>query len=152
MVRLSKLTDYAVLLLAQIVRREGQVSTAAALSESSGLNQPTASKVLKMLTKSGLLIAQRGAVGGYRLSRPASEITVADIVTAMDGPISITDCAEGSHHICQMESICPMNGHWHKVNRALRGALSGVTLYDMVADMPPHLMKKETRRAREAQH
>jgi FeS assembly SUF system regulator len=152
MVRLSKLADYAVLLLAQIVRREGQVSTAAALSESSGLSLPTASKVLKMLTKSGLLIAQRGAVGGYRLSRGPSEITVADIITVMDGPISVTDCAEGSHHICQMENICPMNGHWHKVNRAIKGALSGVTLHDMVADMPAHLMKKPKPARSEARH
>jgi FeS assembly SUF system regulator len=146
MVRISKMTDYAVVLLAQMVRREGLVSTTSLLVEGTGLPHPTASKILKMLVKGGLLTAQRGSTGGYALAKSAREITVADIVTAMDGPISLTDCAEGSSHVCQMEGTCPMSSPWNRVNRVIRNALRDVTLYEMAMDMPPQALKANATR------
>lgn len=131
MVRLSKLTDYAVVLLVQIVRREGLVSTASQLAADTGLPHPTVSKVLKILAKGGILHAQRGAMGGYLLSRPPQDINVADVITAMDGPISITDCANGKAPPCEMVRNCPVTGHWAKVNAAILGALENVTLQTM---------------------
>jgi FeS assembly SUF system regulator len=139
MVRLSKLTDYAVVLLTQMVRgsdaRDGKVATTALLSEMTGLPHPTVSKVLKRLTKTGLLVAQRGATGGYSLTRPAEHISVADIVIAFDGPIALTDCTKESHQSCQMEKRCLINGHWNRVNIAIRDALQNVSLADMAHDL-----------------
>ncbi len=145
MVRLSKLTDYAVVLLTRMVRRDGKVATTAILAETTGLPHPTVSKVLKRLTKTGLLVAQRGATGGYALARDAQTISVADIVTALDGPIALTDCAQGSHHSCQMEKNCPINGHWNRVNFAIRAALQSVSLAEMASDTQPFMKAPRTK-------
>lgn len=139
MLRISKLTDYAVVLLAQMVGREGKIATTASLSQVTGLPHPTVSKVLKRLTKTGLLAAQRGAAGGYTLARAADDISVADIITALDGPIAMTDCAQGSHQSCQIEKLCPINGHWNRVNKAVRQALECVSLADMAVDTNPFM-------------
>lgn len=137
MIKLSKLTDYAVVLLTQIARRQGTLSTTSILASETGLPQPTVSKVLKILTRSGLLLAHRGASGGYSLKDDPTSITVAAIVTAMDGPIHVTDCAQAGSHACDVQSRCPINGQWNRVNHAIRGALENVTLADMVVDAPP---------------
>ena len=137
MIKLSKLTDYAVVLLTQIARRKEGLSTTSTLAAETGLPHPTVSKVLKILAKGGLLNAQRGSMGGYVLSKPTGEITVADIITVMDGPIHVTDCAQkSSSHACDLETRCPINGQWNRVNRAIRSALEGVTLAQMVEDAP----------------
>jgi FeS assembly SUF system regulator len=135
MIRLSRLTDYAVVLLSRMGREGGDRLWAATdLTNKSGLALPTVSKIMKLLAKSGLITAHRGASGGYRLARRPSEISIADIVEAMDGPIAITDCSEGSAHtVCNIENICPMSGGWNKVNRAVRKALEDVTLAEMNA-------------------
>jgi FeS assembly SUF system regulator len=138
MVRLGKLTDYAVILLAQMVRMEG-IATTSFLVEKTRLPQPTVAKILKMLAKGGVLKAQRGAVGGYTLTRAAADISIADIVTAMDGPIALTACVEGSHSTCQREKQCSMNGHWNRINTAIRAALGAVSLQEIAAD-PPSFM------------
>lgn len=137
MIKLSKLTDYAVVLLTQIARRQGTLSTTSILAAETGLPQPTVSKVLKILAKNGMLVAHRGAAGGYVLNGDPKTITVAAIITAMDGPIHVTDCAQAGNHACDVESRCPINGQWNRVNRAIRGALENVTLAEMVVDAPP---------------
>jgi FeS assembly SUF system regulator len=134
--RLSRLTDYAVTLLTQMVSGQAELWTTAGLAERTGLPLPTVSKILKQLTKSGVIGAQRGATGGYRLARPAPAITVASIVEAMDGPIALTECSDGGDHSCGVEPICPMNGHWNKVSRAVKNALETVSLADMVRPAP----------------
>ena len=141
MIKLSRLTDYAVALLAQMVSDEKRVWAASELAETTGLPQPTVSKVLKGMTKSGIITAQRGAAGGYRLGRPARDITVGAIIEAMDGPIAITSCADGGDHSCHVESICPMQGHWNLVNRAIRQALESVSLAD-VTQVPAEALAK----------
>ncbi len=147
MIRLSRLTDYAVALLSYMDRggKDG-LWTASDLAEKSGLPMPTVAKVLKLLAKSGLIAAVRGASGGYKLSRCASSISVAMIIEAMDGPIAITDCAEGSEHSgCNIEKICPMTGGWNKVNRAIRQALAQVSLAEMATgSLPPQTAFQES--------
>lgn len=135
MFRLGRLTDYAVTLLSHMGSGEiGVVWAAPDLAEISGLPMPTASKILKRLAKGQLITAQRGASGGYRLARPASEITIAQIIESMDGPIAITDCSDGSlRDGCKIQSLCPMSNGWNKVNVAMRKALSSVSLSEMVA-------------------
>lgn len=138
MIRLSRLTDYAVALLSHMGKEGGENLWAASdLAEISGLPMPTVAKILKMLAKSDLLTAHRGAAGGYRLARPMAGISVAAIIEAMDGPIAITDCSEGSmHQSCSVESICPMSEGWNRVNRAVRKALEDMSLAEMHTSLP----------------
>jgi FeS assembly SUF system regulator len=138
MIRLSRLTDYAVTLLTQMVSEDKGIWAASDLSDKSSLPLPTVSKVLKQLAKSGVIVAQRGAAGGYKLTREASEISVASIIEAMDGPIAITDCSEGGDQDCRIQTLCPMSGGWNKVNQAVRGALVTVTLADMMSAAASH--------------
>jgi FeS assembly SUF system regulator len=137
MIKLGRLTDYAVTLLTQMVSSDKAIWTASDLAERCGLPLPTISKILKHLARAGVVETKRGAAGGYRLARAAVEISVAAIVEAMDGPIALTECSEGGEHKCGVESICPMNGHWNKISRAVRGALETVSLADMVMPVFP---------------
>jgi len=132
MIKLGRLTDYAVTLLTQMISGKAGVWAASDLAEKTGLPMPTVSKILKQLAKAGVVRAQRGASGGYRLALAPSDLSVAAIVEAMDGPIALTECTESGDHGCSVEPICPMRGNWDKVNRAVRQALATVSLADMV--------------------
>ena len=131
MLRISKLTDYGIVLLARVAAapREAQLS-ARELAERAALPLPAASKMLKQLTAAGLLESLRGAKGGYRLVRSPEAITVAEIVHALEGPIALMDCTAGPGH-CEQESRCTVSEPWHRINRAVHDALSRVTLADL---------------------
>lgn len=136
MIKLSRFTDYAVVILAEMVKA-GDVRLAASdLAARSNLPEPTVAKILKSLTRGGVLSSMRGVNGGYGLTRAADKITVADIITAMDGPISLTDCADVKSS-CALEGQCSMHGRWGKVNMAVRTALEGVTLADLMQTPTP---------------
>jgi FeS assembly SUF system regulator len=137
MLRLSKLTDYAVVLMGEMARRPGAITTAAELTSRTGLPAPTVRKLLKLLAREGLMASVRGAAGGYRLARGAGAISVAEIIAAVDGPIALTDCVGGHDGACGVEELCPMRGNWDKVNRAVQAALQSVTLADMSVPVPP---------------
>ena len=136
MVRLNKLTDYAVVILAEMAQAGG-VTTASALAGRTGIPGPTVAKLLKILAQSGLTLALRGRAGGYGLSRAPTEISVVEIIEAVEGPVAVAACVEGAHDNCEYESICAMNGRWNRINEAIRGALARVTLADMVEAEPP---------------
>ena len=131
MFRLNRLTDYAVVVMSQMAHRNEKVRTALQISQESGLPLPTVAKLLNALARDGLITSQRGASGGYALSRPAGEISVAAIIQALEGPIALTACVSGSDDHCEVASVCPMHGNWNKVNGAIREALDAVTLADM---------------------
>ena len=131
LIRLSKLTDYAVVMLSHMAAREDDVYTTARLSERCAVPEPTAAKILKLLARASLLESQRGSNGGYELARPAAEITVAEIIVALDGPIALAACVEGSLDHCGVEQLCSMRGNWNRVNRAIREALEDITLAEM---------------------
>lgn len=131
MIKLSRLTDYAVVVLAEMARTDGELSAASTLAAKTGIPEPTVSKVLKTLSRNGLITSVRGVSGGYRLERAAGEIPVSLIIAAMEGPISLTSCVSGSHESCAFEGKCSMHGRWNPVNAAIRGALDKVTLADM---------------------
>lgn len=133
MIKLSRLTDYSIVLLTQMALEGKGVHAASTLAEKTFLPLPTVSKVLKQLTKAGVLSAQRGASGGYVLAREPKDINVATLIEAMDGPIAITDCASSADDDegCKIQKSCPVHGHWEKVNIAIRHALQSVTLADM---------------------
>lgn len=132
MIKLSRLTDYAVLIMAEMAREGGARVSAARLAEQAGLPEPTVAKILKILTKHGLIRSVRGVNGGYVLESMATDINVTAIIEAMEGPIALTACADQNHENCALEGICALNGRWTPVNNAIKTALSGVTLADMV--------------------
>ncbi len=139
MVRLNKLTDYGVVLLVQLARQRDERMNASEIARLSGVPAPTVAKLLKQLTGSGLVVSSRGAVGGYALARPAAEITVASIIDALEGPITLAACVDGSVESCEVESLCPMRGNWNPVNQVIRRALEDVSLEEMAAPVIPVL-------------
>ena len=140
MLRLSKLTDYAVVVLTRLARDgampAGAVQTALSLAADTGIAEPTVAKVLKILAQAGLVEGVRGPRGGYRLARPLAAVPLSEIIVAIDGPIALTACVDGGTGACEAEAICPVRGRWDPVNDAIRRALSGITLADL-APPPP---------------
>lgn len=130
MLKLSKLADYATVLMTLVARSADQVHTGIELAERSGIPAPTVAKLLKALARGGLLQSLRGAHGGYRLARPAAEISVADIIAALEGPIGVTECASHPGD-CTLESACSTRANWRLINVAIRQALEAVSLAQM---------------------
>ncbi len=135
MLRVSKLTDYATVVMTCLATSVEEVLSAQILAERARLETPTVSKVLKQLASAGLVDSWRGVNGGYRLARQPGAITVADIVTAMEGPIGMTECCTESG-LCDHESHCGVRVNWLRISEAIRTALQGVTLADMLATPP----------------
>lgn len=131
MLRISKLTDYAILIMVELTR-EGEMLSAHALADRAGVEAPTASKVLKLLAGSGLLESFRGPSGGYRVTRRAGEISVAEVIAAIEGPIAMTECSveEG---LCSQEERCELRSNWQRISLAVADALHRVTLAEMAA-------------------
>lgn len=132
MFRLSKLSDYAVVVLSELGRaHDGAIRTASGLAAATGIAEPTVAKVLKLLAAGRLVSSQRGAHGGYRLARPLAAIPIADVIAVLEGPIALTACVDGQVGGCEVECSCPVRGRWDPVNEAIRRALSEITLADM---------------------
>ncbi|HJU49477.1 MAG TPA: SUF system Fe-S cluster assembly regulator [Pseudogulbenkiania sp.] len=136
MLRLSKLTDYGTVIMAHMAREPGRVYSAAELAGAVGVATPTASKILKALARKALLQSLRGAHGGYLLSRPPREISIAQVIDALEGPLGVTECSVAAG-LCQQEDTCALRGHWLRINRALRQTLDGLTLEDMAQPALP---------------
>jgi FeS assembly SUF system regulator len=127
MLRISRLTDYATVILATLAGEPERVQTATALAEHTKIAAPTVSKLLKQLQRANLVTSTRGLHGGYQLARPAAEITAADILDALEGPVALTDCAAG-HGNCGIEQSCRVGRVWQRLNQAIRHSLNEVTL------------------------
>jgi len=138
LLRITKQTDYGIVLMTRFAAEpEGVTSSARDLAEHSGLPQPMVGKILKLLVKEGLLESQRGAHGGYRLSRDPSRISVAEIVRALEGPIAITECADDDGDgVCRHSGGCPLQANWQRINRAINGALEEISLAEMAPPAP----------------
>jgi FeS assembly SUF system regulator len=133
MIRLSRLSDYGIVLMTQLAVRPGVMTTAPELALTSGLPVPTVSKVLKLLAQDGLLGSQRGTKGGYMLGRPAAAVTVADIIRALEGPIALTECTDAEGGSCEIEPSCPTRTNWRRINDAVIDALEGISLSEMTS-------------------
>jgi FeS assembly SUF system regulator len=131
MLRLSKLTDYATVILSFIARDDTHVHAAMEIAAATGIALPTVSKILKLLVNAKVLISTRGAKGGYALARKPEKITVASVISALEGPIALTECSI-SHQGCEQASGCDIRGNWGLINRTIHNALESVTLADMV--------------------
>ncbi len=136
MIRFAKLTDYGLVLMTIIARDSvAAVHTARDLAAASRLPLPTVSKVLKQLLQSGLLISHRGLKGGYGLAREAAEISVAEIVAAIEGPIALTECSTDHSGVCDLERSCPIKANQRIISQVMRGALEKVALSDLARPM-----------------
>jgi len=133
--RLTSLADYAVVMLTAAARHqdEGWLS-ASAMAEETGVPLATAQRLSGRLAAAGLLRSTRGSEGGFALARAAAEISLADIIEAVEGPIAMTACVEAGKHDCGVEQTCRVKPHWNAVNSAMRGALAGVTLESLAAE------------------
>lgn len=136
MIRLTRESDYAIVLMTCIARSGPRaVSSARELAEATHLPQPMVAKILKHLARAGLLRSRRGVAGGYRLARPAGRISVADVITALEGPIGITECTSDLPVSCDLAAMCAVRSNWEILNRAVREALSRITLEQMTAPL-----------------
>lgn len=131
MLRLSKLADYGTVVMTFMARGPERVHSAHEISEHIGVSTPTVSKVLKTLARYDLVVSSRGAKGGYVLARSADEITMAEIISAMEGgPLGLTECST-MPGLCMQEPSCSIRGNWQKINRAIVDALDRVSLAEM---------------------
>ena len=129
MMRMSRLTDYGTLILAQLARGP-ELSSAHQVANATHLSQPTVSKLLKTFVHAGLVVSKQGAQGGYALARPAVQISAAAIIDALEGPIAITECSSVTSH-CKLQSNCQVASAWQRINLGIRHALSEVSLLDL---------------------
>jgi FeS assembly SUF system regulator len=136
MFRISKMTDYAVLIVGELAKTKGRIMSAATLAEALRLQLPTVSKILKMLALAGLVSAVRGAEGGYFLARSATEITIADVVKGMEGQVAVTACCEKSG-LCVIDTSCTLRNNWKAINHKLIAMLSQWTVADMLRPLSP---------------
>lgn len=131
MLRISKMADYGTLVMAYLASYAEQAFNAKEIAEKTQLTLPTVSKLLKSLTRAGLLISLRGAQGGYRLAHDAKTITVVHIIDALDGGTSLTECSHSSG-LCSLEHQCALHGHWKFISQSIRNTLYTISLQDLI--------------------
>ena len=146
MLRVSKLTDYATVVLAAMAREPEQVHTAADLSQRTHLGRPTVSKLLKQFVQAGVLTSYRGAHGGYMLALAPERISAARIIELVEGPMAMTECGLENRH-CELEGICGVGHHWQRINRAIRAALEEISLADLASPTAVPLPRMDLRQA-----
>ena len=135
------MTDYAVVCLGTLARRPGSSMSATELSKETGLSLYTVQKLLKLLvSKSDFIKANRGALGGYILNRNSSEISVVEIIEALDGPITLTSCVDKSESFCEASDICFLGGKWNKINEIIRKSLNDISLKELLSYETPFLL------------
>jgi FeS assembly SUF system regulator len=134
MIRLTKQSDYGIVLMTQFARAgKGGLFSVTDLALRSGLSAPMVNKTVKLLLKAGLLVSSRGVHGGYQMSRDAGSITLEEIIEAVDGPIALTECHElGGGAECGILESCPTRINWGVINQAIRDSLAGITLLQMI--------------------
>jgi FeS assembly SUF system regulator len=134
MVRLSKLADYGLVLMACLARSRGNAPqrTARDLAAQSKLPLPTVSRLLKQLSQSGLLVSQRGNQGGYTLAKDPGEISILQVLAAVEGPVALTECSTGISGLCDLEDCCSIKTNQRLINEVVRGALEKITVLDLI--------------------
>jgi FeS assembly SUF system regulator len=132
MLKMSRLTDYGTGVLAYLASAGDEPHSASAVAEQTGLPNATVSKILKLLTRAGLVTSHRGAQGGYVLSRPATEITAADVIDALEGPLALTECSTADS-TCELEAFCLVGNAWQRINIAIRRALDEISLAELAS-------------------
>lgn len=132
MLKMSRLTDYGTGVLAYLAGAGARPHSTNEVAELTGLPAATVSKILKLLTRAGLVTSHRGAQGGYALARPAAEITAAEVIDALEGPVALTECSIEDRS-CQLEASCLVGNAWQRINVAIRRALGEISLAELAS-------------------
>lgn len=149
MIRLSRLADYGVVMMSHIATLADDMHTAHAVARATRIPEPTASKILKALSRADLLDSHRGANGGYTLARDPMDIRITEVIIAVDGPIALTSCLDADSADCNLVNTCPTRTNWQKINDAISRALDEVSLADMMGPMAAFIPPFEPRNQRE---
>lgn len=136
MIRITRQADYGIVLMTRFAAAPDRLFNAPELAHRSSLPLPTVSKILKCLAREGLLVSHRGVKGGYSLRGDPRRLSVADVITAVDGPIAITECIVDTPGECERETTCRVRGNWQRINLAVRSSLEGISLAEMVEPAP----------------
>lgn len=137
MIRMNKLTDYGIVLLTHLARQRAvPIHSARDLADASHLPVPTVNKLLKKLSQARLLTSQRGVNGGYTLAKDPAEISVADVISALEGPIGMTECSSTSG-LCSLEPTCPNRSGWRNISQAIRDTLQKLSLQEIAQPRAP---------------
>ncbi len=138
MLRISRIADYGVVLGTRLAMLpHDDVRSVRDLAAETGIPQPTVSKILKLLVRQGVVDSTRGARGGYRLARRPEDVTVAEVIAALEGPIGVTECGQSDHeHDCELSGRCFVRGNWQRINEAIAHALHQITLAEMAQPAP----------------
>ena len=131
MLKISKITDYAIVVLTRLCQTPDELQSAQQLAQACQLEIPTVSKLLKLLHKAALLVSVRGAKGGYRLALPMGDIRISDVIEAIEGPFGITECSVAPGD-CNLESNCKLSSNWRVIDREIHRVLSNLSLADML--------------------
>ena len=131
MLRMTKQADYGIVLLTHMAGAPERRFAASELASETHLPPPTVSKILKLLSREGMLASHRGVKGGYSLGRPPREISVAEMIAALDGPIAFTECIDDFPGECSQESTCRLRANWQRINDSVCRALEGITLAEL---------------------
>lgn len=146
MLRITKQTDYGIVLLTALAAAPARLWAASELAAEVHLPLPIVSKILKLLARAGVLASHRGAKGGYQLAAPPEKLSVATVIDALEGPIAITECIDGTPGECDQEATCSQRANWQLINRAIRQALEHISLADMArAEPAPKLVQLGSR-------
>lgn len=140
MLRISKLTDYATVIMSYLALDPNNVLSASRIARAIHLSAPTVSKILKILSEAGLVISFRGTGGGYRLARSSKEITLADVVSAIEGDLAITECC-ASNSTCALDSLCGIKDNWQIINKIILTTLAGLTVHDMTQSLTGRMLR-----------
>jgi len=131
MIRMNKLTDYGIVLLTHLARQRARpIHSARDLADASHLPAPTVNKLLKKLSQARLLTSQRGVNGGYTLAKDPAQISVAEVINALEGPIGMTECSSVAG-LCSLEPTCPNRSGWRNISEAIRDTLQKLSLQDI---------------------
>lgn len=136
MIRINRETDYGIGILSLMAREAERRFTTSLIAEWRRLPQPMVSKILKHLARHGILISYRGVKGGYGLARAPENISLAQIIAALEGPIALTECVEEGRDACQYGSHCTVSENWNRINRMVEKALADITLAEMSTPEP----------------
>ena len=131
MIRIAKLTDYAILILSILGKNLHICHNAHQIAELSGVSYPTTSKLLKQLLKARIVNSSRGSTGGYKLAHAPKSISIAQIIQALEGPLAITEC-NISKDRCAISNLCSMQLPWMQINKIIHTALENYKLSDLI--------------------
>ncbi|MFM2322463.1 MAG: iron sulfur cluster assemblytranscriptional regulator SufA [Pseudomonadota bacterium] len=142
MLRLSKLTDYAIVIMAYLAQHPGLAINAKTIAEHTGIALPTASKLLKRLSASQLLLASRGVKGGYQLALLATDISLGKLIQTLEGQIALTECNHTARQ-CTLERQCTIRDNWRRISAFIQNTLMQISLAELI--LPFNTMKLATR-------